>query len=139
MKSNTSQRNSLSTGWHKVRNTCIGIAVGYQQTTKLNHSNLDSLGWDAGVYGAAARIAVIEVSNQDICQVNVIPVSAHPPLGVRDYLATALFATSWLFEIGTCWLPCHFILRCWPSRHSNPISSAFHTSLSGVTSCLIRS
>ncbi|PSR72930.1 hypothetical protein PHLCEN_2v11167 [Hermanssonia centrifuga] len=99
MKSNTSQRNSPSTGWHKVRNTGISIAVGYQQTTKLNHSNLDSLGWDAGVYGTAARIVIIEVSNQDICQVNVIPVSAHPPLGVRDYLATALFAASWLFEI----------------------------------------
>ncbi|KAJ3554543.1 hypothetical protein NM688_g3052 [Phlebia brevispora] len=31
--------------------------------------------------------------------VNSLPVSAHPPLGPRDYLSTALFAASWLFEI----------------------------------------
>lgn len=31
---------------------------------------------------------------------NAIPAAAHPPLGVRDYVSVAIFATSWVFEIG---------------------------------------
>lgn len=31
---------------------------------------------------------------------NTIPPAAHPPLGVRDYVSVAMFAASWMFEIG---------------------------------------
>ncbi|KAI0806317.1 hypothetical protein BC629DRAFT_1437762 [Irpex lacteus] len=46
-----------------------------------------------------AQATWVFVVGLPVYMVNVLHPAAHPPLGVRDYLALSVFATSWLVEI----------------------------------------
>ena len=49
-------------------------------------------------------------------QANVLPPAKHPKLGRLDYFSVALFAGSWLFEIGTSTAPHYYHNRFTTSR-----------------------
>jgi hypothetical protein len=65
-------------GWHKV---CIFVPV-IQVFIKL-----------------PLKATWITLVGLPVYLSNVVPASAHPPFGFRDYAALALFATSFLFEL----------------------------------------
>ena len=66
-------------GWHKV---CIFVQLF--KSSALSNS---------------LKATWITLVGLPVYLSNAVPPSAHPPLGFRDYVALALFATSFLFEL----------------------------------------